>query len=87
MINLYNQDKLTNAINRVVQNRNHQFSIKVIQSTFKSSDYNSVRDIMTTRVKKNIEPNTDILNRIDSSTIIESLKNNFIFMMQEKMKY
>ena len=74
LINLYNQDKLTNAINRVVQNRNHQFSIKVIQSTFKSSDYNSVRDIMTTRVKKNIEPNTDILNRIDSSTIIESLK-------------
>lgn len=74
LINLYNQDKLTNAINRVVQNRNHQFSIKVIQSTFKSSDYNSVRDIMTTRVKKNIEPNTDILNRIDSSTIIEPLK-------------
>ena len=74
LINLYNQDKLTNAINRVVQNRNHQFSIRVIQSTFKPSDYNSVRDIMTTRVKKNIEPNTDILNKIDSSTIVEPLK-------------
>ena len=47
---LYEKNELTNAINRVIEDMNHEFLVRVLTRTFKSSDLGIVsRQLMTDR--------------------------------------
>ena len=47
---LYEKNELTNAINRVIEDMNHEFLASVLTRTFKSSDLGIVsRQLMTDR--------------------------------------
>ncbi len=66
---LYEAHELTNAINRVVEDMNHRFTIEVLTRDFRSSDLSlSAKNLLRDRA----EPN-DILYRVDTEQITEQL--------------
>ena len=66
---LYEKNELTNAINRIVEDINHEFTIKVLTRDFKSHDFGSAKDIM----RKDRENPTDILDDVDGKKFTENL--------------
>ena len=67
---LYEAKELTNAINRVVEDMNHRFTIEVLTKNFRSSDLSlAAKNLLRDRN----EPN-DILYRVDTEQITEQLK-------------
>ena len=67
---LYEAKELTNAINRVVEDINHRFTIEVLTKNFRSSDLSlAAKNLLRDRN----EPN-DILYRVDTEQITEQLK-------------
>ena len=66
---LYEAKELTNAINRVVEDINHRFTIEVLTKKFRSSDLSlAAKNLLRDRN----EPN-DILYRVDTEQITEQL--------------
>ena len=67
---LYEKDELTSAINRVVEDINHRFTVEVLTKDFISNDLSiSARNLRRDRNKP-----TDILDQIDRSAFIARLK-------------
>ena len=77
---LYEVDELTNAINRIIEDLNHNFTVKVITRLFKSRDFGSAAQEL--RSAKNDEKRTTILDEIDTTQILETLKQ--ILSIKEK---
>ena len=77
---LYDKGELTNAINRIVEDMNHDFTIEVLTRTFKSHDFGSAKDIM----RKDRENPTDILDDVDGEKITEKLKKLLRILNQEE---
>jgi hypothetical protein len=46
LIGARNANQLTNIINRVVQDNNHRFVASIINRTFKSQDYGSLKELL-----------------------------------------
>ena len=68
---LYDRNELTSAINRVVEDINHRFTLEVLTQDFKSHDLG----ISASNLRRDRENPTDILDRIDISAVTESLRN------------
>ena len=68
---LYDAKELTSAINRVIEDINHRFTIEVLTRDFKSHDLG----ISASNLRKDREAPTDILDRIDKDTLNEGLRN------------
>ena len=66
---LYEKNELTNAINRIVEDMNHEFTIKVLTRDFKSHDFG----ISKNNLRNDRENSTDLLDNIDSKTFTENL--------------
>lgn len=79
---LYDKGELTNAINRIVEDMNHDFTIEVLTRTFKSHDFGSAKDIM----RKDRENPTDILDDVDGEKTTEKLKKLLRILNQEEQK-
>uniref|UniRef100_UPI0038905E57 AAA family ATPase n=1 Tax=Treponema sp. TaxID=166 RepID=UPI0038905E57 len=54
---VYDKVELTSAINRIVEDMNHEFTIEVLTRAFKSHDFGSAKDIM----RKDRENPTDVI--------------------------
>lgn len=71
LYDLYEKNELTSAINRVVEDVNHRFTIDVLTRDFISHDLGiSARNLRSDRTNPN-----DILDRIDKKEFTEKLKN------------
>lgn len=68
---LYEKNELTNAINRIVEDMNHRFTMEVLTRDFKSNDLR----ISASNLRKDREGPTDILDRIDILKVNEMLKS------------
>lgn len=79
---LYDKGELTSAINRIVEDMNHAFTIEVLTRTFKSHDFGSAKDIM----RKDRESPTDILDDVDGEKITERLKKLLKIRNKEEQK-
>ena len=79
---LYDKGELTNAINRIVEDMNHDFTIEVLTRTFKSHDFGSAKDIM----RKDRENPTDVLDDVDGEKITERLKKLLKIRNKEEQK-
>ena len=65
LLKLYENKELTNAINRVVEDINHRFTVDVLTKTFKSSDLSiSARNLL-----KDKNNSIDILGNIDRESV------------------
>ena len=67
---LYDRNELTSAINRVIEDINHRFTIDVLTSDFVSHDLG----ISKRNLRKDRENPTDILDKIDISKFTEGLR-------------
>ena len=67
---LYERNGLTSAINRVVEDINHRFTLEVLTQDFKSHDLG----ISASNLRRDRENPTDILDHIDLAAVTESLR-------------
>lgn len=67
---LYDKNELTSAINRVVEDINHRFTLEVLTQDWKSHDLG----ISTSNLRRDRENPTDILDRIDLVAVTSSLR-------------
>lgn len=77
---LYDANELTNAINRIIEDENHDFTVQVITDLFESHDLGSTAQLL--RKARDEDKRTDILDEIDKSQILETLKK--ILEIKEK---
>ncbi len=66
---LYDKNELTSAINRVVEDINHRFTLEVLTQDWKSHDLG----ISASNLRRDRENPTDILDRIDLMAVTNSL--------------
>ena len=68
---LYENGELTNVINRVVQNMNHRFVLRVVHETFKSHDFGSAKELLLHDFPAK---RATVLYDVDETKILERLK-------------
>lgn len=78
---LYDKGELTNIINRIVEDMNHSFLLKVIESEFKSHDFGSAKDLLLHDAP---EKRAYVLGEVDKKLILERLKK--IIEVKEKQE-
>lgn len=71
LIELYDQGELTSAINRVVEDINHRFTIDVLTRDFLSNDLG----ISASNLRRDRKKPNNILDRIDQAAITEGLRH------------
>lgn len=77
---LYDAGELTSAINRIVEDVNHRFTIDVLTRNFKSNDLKiSASNLRRDRIKP-----TDILDRIDINIVSKRLKK--LLLIKDKIE-
>ena len=67
---LYDRNELTGAINRVVEDINHRFTLEVLTQDWKSHDLG----ISAGNLRRDRKEPTDILDRIDRAAVTDSLR-------------
>ena len=67
---LYEKGELTSAINRVVEDINHRFTLEVLSQDWKSHDLG----ISASNLRRDRKNPTDILDRIDLALVTDSLR-------------
>lgn len=67
---LYEQNELTSAINRIVEDITHRFTLEVLTKDFESNDYR----LSARNLRRDREHPTDILDRIDIAAFTERLR-------------
>lgn len=67
---LYEHDELTSAINRIVEDINHRFTLEVLTKDFRSND----PEISRKNLRRGREQPTDVLDRIDLPEVTERLR-------------
>ncbi len=67
---LYEAGELTSAINRVVEDINHRFTVNVITRDFVSSDLS----LSTKNLRKDPQSPSDVLERVDTAAVTERLR-------------
>ena len=79
---LYEKDELTSVVNRVVEDINHRFTIDVLTKNFKSHDLG----ISANNLRKDRENPNDILDRINTSKVTDSIKKLLNILNKEEQK-
>ena len=69
---MYDANELTNAINRIIEDENHDFTVQVITDLFESHDLDSTAQLL--RKARDEEKRTDVHDTIDKSNILSTLK-------------
>ncbi len=78
---LYETGELTGAINRIIEDMNHRFLVRILINKFKSHDLGSAADVL--RRERNPEHHSDILDRIDKETVTKRLMDMLEIRNQE----
>lgn len=78
---LYEAGELTGAINRIIEDMNHRFLIRILINKFKSHDLGSAADVL--RRERDPERHSDILDRIDKEAVTKRLMDMLEIRNQE----
>lgn len=70
LYDLYEKDELTSAINRVIEDMNHRFTLDVMTRAFKSHDLG----VSKTNLRRDREAPADVLDTINEEAVTERLK-------------
>lgn len=81
---LHQQGELTNIINRLIEDVNHEFAITTIEKDFKSHDYGSLKELL--RKEKNSDEVRYALDNVDENQVITLLMNALDIINKEKQK-
>ena len=78
---LYETGELTGAINRIIEDMNHRFLIRILINKFKSHDLGSAADVL--RRERDSERRSDVLDRIDKEAVTKRLMDLLEIRNQE----
>lgn len=78
---LYEANELTGAINRIIEDMNHRFLIRILINKFKSHDLGSAADVL--RRERNPEHRNTILDKIDKEAVTKRLMDMLEIRNQE----
>lgn len=81
---LYEKDELTSAIERIIEDMNHSFTLSSVTSPFVSHDLSSASQLL--RSERNENKRTDILDRIDTTPIVEKMKSLLSIKEKEEQR-
>ncbi len=81
---LYEADELTNAINRIVQDMNHEFTKEIILKRFISRDLRSAAQML--RSASDEKSRTDALDDIDITDVMNKLKKILGIREKEELR-
>ena len=77
----YEKHELTNVINRIIEDTNHRFAISVIESSFRSHDYGSLKNL----ILRNNDPSiSSSLDEVNEEEIIKLLMDELSIINKEK---
>ncbi len=79
---LFENEELTNIINRVVEDINHRFTLDVLTRNFKSSDL----AISARNLRHDVQNPTDILDIVDIDLITKALKDKLEILNKGEQK-
>ena len=79
---LYEAGELTGAINRIIEDMNHRFLIRILINKLKSHDLGSAADVL--RRERSPELRSDILDRIDKEAVTKRLMDLLEIRNQEE---
>lgn len=65
--NLYENNELTNTVNRVIEDINHRFTLEVLTHDFRSHDFG----VSASNLRWDHKNPTDILDRVDYNSVID----------------
>jgi len=82
LYDLYKNGELTSAINRVVEDMNHRFTLEVLTRAFISHDLGVSR----TNLRNDRGKNSDVLDHIDEAAVTERLKNLLDIRERDELK-
>ena len=83
LYSLYEANELTSAINRIVEDMNHRFILKVLTRDFKSNDLKvSARNL---RKETNLQKRTTVLDDIDVQSVTKRLMEILEIRNEEEM--
>lgn len=80
---LYENNELTNIINRTIESMNHQFLLSVIEQKFKSHDLGSAKNLLLHDIPKE---RAYVLSLVDAQGIINRLKSIIEIKEKEETK-
>lgn len=78
---LFEAGELTGAINRIIEDMNHRFLIRILINKFKSHDLGSAADVL--RRERDPKRRNDILDRIDKEAVTKRLMDMLEIRNQE----
>ena len=84
LFSLYEKGELTNVINRLVEDTNHRFAISVIERSFKSHDYGSLKQLTSKQKEDDVNSS---LKDIDEEELINELKEALSIINKEEQKH
>ena len=70
---LYEAGELTGAINRIIEDMNHRFQLRILINEFKSHDFGLAADVL--RKEREPERRSDVLDKIDKEAVTKRLMN------------
>lgn len=85
LYDLYEKGELENVINRIIEDSNHRFAISVIEKDFKSHDFGSLKQLLST--PRNYEKFHDVLNNIDEEKLTKDLMDALNIINKEKQTH
>lgn len=82
LYDLYKNNELTSAINRVIEDINHRFTREVLTQTYKSNALsNTARNLL-----KDKNYSFDLMDNIDSSLVLKNMKKMLDILEKEEQK-
>lgn len=85
LYDLYEKNELENVINRIIEDNNHRFTISVIEQDFKSHDYGSLKQILSS--PKNFLEYGHILKKVDEEKLTKDLMEALNIINKEKQTH
>ena len=80
--NLYANGELTNAIQRIVQQKNREFFLRIIERKFKSADFGAVETILDQRYKDT--PLGNPMGNLNKNQIVDEIKQRLDILNQNE---
>ena len=81
LLELYEKNELTSAINRIVEDMNHRFTLEVLARDFRSNDLS----LSARNLRRDRDNPTTILDDVDVAAVTERLRKRLEIMNQPEM--
>ena len=85
LFDLYEKNELENVINRIIEDTNHRFAISIIEQDFKSHDYGSLKQLLSS--PKNYEKYHMVLKDVDEEKLLKDLMDALNIINIEKQTH